>query len=275
MVQHRHAEKPSGRDRGRPNRQARDGALPDFIIIGAQKCGTGFLYRRLRQHPDFKPTNVREVHYFDDNYHRGLDWYRSHFPASKGKGKRWTVTGEKSPYYLYHPLAARRTATVVPQAKLIVLLRNPVDRAYSAYHHQRRAESETLSFEDAITAEEHRLWGEEKKMLAEESYVSFNHRRFSYLSRGVYVDQLRNWHDYFEREQMLILKSEDFYSRTQENMALVLDFLGLPGWEFDLAEPRNKRRYEPMEPATRRSLKEYFEPHNQRLYEYLGADLGW
>jgi hypothetical protein len=240
------------------------GGLPDFIIIGAQKCGTTYLFHLLGRHPHVKPSSKKEVHYFDTNFDLGLDWYRTHFPPplEYEEGQR-AITGEASPYYLSHPQAAERAAEVVPRAKLIVLLRNPVDRAYSHYHARVGRQRETLGFEEAIEAD----WN----ILKQDD----GHRRTSYLSRGVYVDQLRNWHDYFEREQMLILKSEDFYSRTQENMALVLDFLSLPGWRFDLSEPKNKGRYEPMGPATRQSLKEYFEPHNRRLYEYLGADLGW
>jgi hypothetical protein len=269
------ANGPTSDSRGRRDERAGEGALPDFVVIGAQKCGTGFLYRHLKRHPEIKSTDVREVHYFDDNYGKGLSWYRSQFPPSKGKGKRWTVTGEKSPYYLYHPHAAMRIAEVIPRAKLIVLLRNPVDRAYSAYHHQVRAGHETLSFEEAIAAEEHRLRGEEGRMLADESYVSFDHRHFSYLSRGVYVDQLMTWHRFFDREQMLVLKSENFYEHTQEALDLVLNFIGLPGHEFDLTKPKNMNSYEPMNPNTRRRLEEFFEPHNRRLYDYLGIDFNW
>ncbi len=113
-------------------------------------------------------------------------------------------------------------------------------------------------------------------MLEDELYTSSNHRHFSYLSRGVYVDQLLRWSEFYDKEQMLVLKSEDFYERAPETLMLVLDFLHLPDWQPETWEVRNKGHYEQeMNPATRRRLEEYFEPHNRRLYEYLGVDFGW
>src|SRR5215208_4490857 len=162
-------------------------------------------------------------------------------------------------------------AKVVPQARLIVLLRNPVDRAYSQYHHQTRKGRETLGFEEAIEAEEARLCGETDKMLEDEHYTSYNWLHFSYLSRGIYVDQLLRWSKFYGREQMLVLKSEDFYERTIDAVKLVLDFLDLSDWQPDASKRPQKGCYkQKMNLATRRRLEEYFEPHNQRLYEYLG-----
>ena len=250
--------------------------LPDFVIIGAQKSGTTFLYNLLTRHPSIEGTFEKEVHYFDRFFHRGIEWYRSQFPLPRLKVQRKVITGETTPDYLFHPHAARRMAKVVPQARLIVLLRNPVDRAYSHYHHQIRKGRETLGFEEAMEAEEERLRGERDKMLEDEHYNSFNYRHFSYLSRGVYVDQLLRWSEYFAKDQMLVLNSEDFFERAPETLKLVLNFLHLPDWEPETWKIRNKGSYEQeMNPATRRRLEEYFEPHNRRLYEYLGMDFGW
>jgi hypothetical protein len=253
--------------------------VPNFVIIGAQKCGTTFLYRRLlSQHPHVEPARKKEIHYFDlwKHYSRGGDWYRSHFPLPTRKAGRRSITGEASPYYLFHPHAARRMAEIVPRVRLIVLLRNPVDRAYSSYQHAVRKGTETLStFEEAIELEEARLRGEKDKMLADERYDSLNYRRFSYLSRGVYVDQLMEWSRFFSSDQMLVLKSEDFFERPPDVLKLVLNFLGLPDWEPEAWGSRKKRKYPPMNLATRQRLRSYFEPYNQRLYEYLGVDFGW
>jgi len=167
-------------------------------------------------------------------------------------------------------------AKVVPQARLFVLLRNPVDRAYSQYHHQTRKGRETLGFEEAIEAEEARLCGETDKMLEDEHYTSYNWLHFSYLSRSIYVDQLLRWSKFYGREQMLVLKSEHFFERPLETLKLVLDFLDLPDWEPETWEIHNKGHYEPeMDLATRQRLEDFFESHNRRLYEYLGVDFGW
>jgi len=136
---------------------------------------------------------------------------------------------------------------------------------------------ENLSFEDAIEREEKRLLGEMEKMLEDEDYYSFNHEHYSYLSRGIYIDQLKTWTKFFPKEQMLILKSEEFFNNPSTIFKQVLEFLNLPSWE-----PKEYRKYNigyyaraRMNATVRKRLIDYFEPHNQRLYEYLGADLGW
>lgn len=249
----------------------RSGALPDFVIVGAQRCGTTFLYDLLSRHPRVEPATKKEVHYFDLHYGRGIGWYRSHFPRV-GRG---SVTGESSPYYLFHPHAAARMAAAIPGARLIALLRDPVERAYSGYHHEVRRGNENLGFEEALEAEESRLRGEKERMLADESYASPNHQRFSYLSRGIYVDQLMHWSKFFPRDQMLVLKSEDLFDHLPEALGRVLAFLGLPHWVPESSDAGREGGYPPMNPATRRRLRDHFEPHNRRLYEYLGVDFGW
>jgi hypothetical protein len=252
--------------------------LPDFIIIGAQKCGTTFLYQLLVQHPHVKPAFAKEVHYFDLNFGRGDNWYRSFFPLQIRNSHTY-ITGEASPYYLFHPHAPKRASAVVPDAKLIVLLRNPVDRAYSHYQHQvervKGGARETLTFEEAIEAEERVLPGEVSKMLQDEYYESSSHRTRSYLSRGIYIDQLLVWSSFFQRKQMFILKSEDLFYDTTKPLQGLLDFLDIAHWAPEKYAIPNKREYTGVSPLTRQRLDEYYKPHNQRLYEYLGVNLGW
>lgn len=178
------------------NRQ-QTGSLPDFVIIGAQKSGTTSLYHVLSQHPYVRPAARKELHYFSIFFHRGLDWYRSCFPSPEQEAGRSTITGESSPYYLFHPHAPRRMAEALPQTRLIVLLRNPVDRAYSHYQMIANFGHEPLTFEEAIEAEEVRLSGEKAKMLDDGQYFSFAHQYFSYLAKGIYVDQLAYWSKFF------------------------------------------------------------------------------
>ena len=256
--------------------------LPDFIVIGAQRCGTTSLYNYLIRHPHCVPATRKEIHFFDINFSKGVTWYRSHFPTYLYKyyceivHQRDFVTGEASPYYFAHPSAPRRISEIVPSARLVLLLRNPVDRAYSHYRHEVRKGRETSSsLEEAIDREEQRLRGEMERMLADEDYYSFNHHRYSYLSRGIYIDQLRVWADFFPKEQILVLESEDFFADTPVVFKQVVEFLNMPDWE-----PREYRNYNrannpEMESATRKRLIKFFEPHNRELYEYLGRDLDW
>ena len=250
--------------------------MPDFIIIGAQKCGTTSLYYDLTAHPCIAPALTKEVHFFDTNFGKGTTWYRAHFPLLLPKARRQNViTGEASPSYIFHPLAPKRISGMIPTAKIIVLLRNPVDRAYSHYQHSVRKGVETLSFEDALTHEAERLDGEREKILQDESYDSFNRRNYSYLSRGIYVDQLETWTSIFPREQLLILNSEDLYTDPQAILKQVLDFLALPARALKEYAKHNQADYPRMGARTRGRLIDYFKPYNQRLYGYLGVDFDW
>lgn len=246
-------------------------SMPDFIIIGAQRCGTTSLYRYLVEHPSILSAFEKEVHFFDTYYEKGISWYRAHFPRPEAG----YVTGEATPYYIFHPCVPSRISKVVSQAKLIVLLRNPVDRAFSHYHHEIREGWETLSFEKAISAERQRLAGEREKLLSDQTYWSVSHQHHSYLSRGIYVDQLETWERFFPREQMLILNSEDLYDRPLATLERVTAFLGLPAWKPKEFRQYNHARYPVIDSGVREQLVEYFAPHNQRLYRHLGVDFGW
>jgi hypothetical protein len=250
--------------------------LPDFIVVGAQRAGTTSLYNYLLRHPRVAPALVKEVHYFDLAYHKGEGWYRAHFLTRLRRASaRRVLTGEASPYYLFHPRCAERIAGMVPRAKLVVLLRNPVDRAYSHYYHEVQRGREPLSFEEAIEREAQRLQGEEDRLLQEECSYSFSHQHYSYLSRGIYVDQLKRFQPLFPREQLLVLKSETFFAEPKAVLNQVLTFLGLSTWEPDRLPKYNMGTYRAMDRILRGRLTEFFRPHNERLYKHLGVDLGW
>jgi hypothetical protein len=255
--------------------------MPDFIIIGAMNCGTTSLYRDLIEHPCITPAFKKEIFFFSHNFKRGVDWYRSHFTSSLFKlyakhiCKQNILTGEASPYYIFHPQVPRRISQTIPEVKLIALLRNPIDRAYSQYNMRRIKGHETLSFEEAIEKEEERLKGEKEKMLKDENYSSYSYQMYSYLSRGIYVDQLKAWMNFFPREQFLILKSEDFFSDPPSIYRQVLKFLDLSIWEPKHYGKYNAHDYQTMNSATRKRLISYYEPYNQELYQYLGMNFGW
>jgi hypothetical protein len=261
--------------------------LPDFLIIGTQRGGTTSLYNYLIARPGVGPAMVKELHYFDKKFNKGLLWYRAHFPSSIQKysyqftHKQAFVTGEASAYYLFHPHVPKRVSMVLPHVKLIVMLRNPVDRAYSQYNFEVDLGRETLPFEEALDCEGERISREREKMIADEGYVSFDYSRYSYLARGIYVDQLQTWMSLFPKEQFLILKSEDFYADPVTALDHTSKFLNLA--ELEPHEKKKKYKlhnynttpYPKMNPATRKRLIEYFEPHNARLYDLLGVELGW
>jgi Sulfotransferase domain len=255
--------------------------LPDYIIIGAQKCGTTSLYRYLNEHPEIAAAAGKEVHYFDWHYSRGTSWYRAHFPTAftramfHARTGKHLITGEASPYYLFHPHAPSRIKALLPSIKLIVLLRDPVERAFSSYHHQVRAGRESLSFAEAVDQEPARLASDLQRLSRDQSYKGAAHRRFSYVARGVYADQLDPWFRLFTRDQLLVIRSEDFFDDPATTVSEVLQFLGLSPARTTGYRRFNAGEYADMDPALKARLTKYFAPHNERLYELLGRDLGW
>jgi hypothetical protein len=262
--------------------------MPDFIIIGAERGGTTSLYNYLVEHPNIASAAKKEVHFFDDNFPKGVSWYRGQFPYAAHRyyaenvRKRDLITGEGSPYYLFHPHAAKRVKQVAPHAKLIVVLRNPVERAYSHYCWEVGWGNEKLTFEEAIACEEERTKKEGDKIAANEHYISYNHLHFTYLAKGIYVDQLQHWMSLFPKEQFLLLQSEEFYADPAASFKQTLEFLNVPKAEPKALQKEYKQYNKPkniapssMNPETRKQLVEYFEPHNARLYKFLGKDFGW
>lgn len=267
--------------------------LPDFVIIGGQRCGTTSLYYYLLRHPCIAPSCTKEIHFFDYHFAQGLDWYRAQFPMMMQKylarqiRKRALITGEASPSYIFHPHAPTRMAQLLPYAKIIVLLRNPVDRAYSHYWLETLTGNETLSFENALAQEQSRLEGEHARILADEHYYGHAHRHYSYLTRGIYADQLQHWMRYYPKEQFLILRSEDLYSNAQTVIKQTLAFLDVPfnnkviyrqyrQYRIPTKQGHKMERRPPsMNSQLRQYLLAYFKPHNAHLAALIGQDFHW
>lgn len=246
---------------------------PDFLIIGAQKSGTSSLYHNLCRHPHIRLAKQKEIHFFDDQYDKGLDWYKSHFPPVKLFKN--ILTGEASPYYLFHPYAAKRASLSYPRIKLIILLRNPVDRAYSHYHHNIRKGREKRSFEQAVTEESWLMRTEIDKFSRNPDYKSHIHKHFSYLARGVYINQIETWFNHFSENQFLILRSEDFFKHPEITTSTVLSFLGVKHMPLKSFEIKNSSSYPPMNHAIRKNLFHFFKPYNDQLKKRLGLDVCW
>jgi hypothetical protein len=253
-------------------------ALPDFLVIGVQRGGTTSFYDALVRHPDVRSSSVKEVHYFDLATDRGSGWYRAHFPVEglRGRPRRW-LTGEATPYYLFHPEVPRRVRSLLPDVRLIALLRDPVERAWSHYRREVRLGRETLTFEQAIEREEERL-AEEVHAFPDLDlrYAAPHHHDHAYQARGRYAEQLERWLGEFPRERLLVLRSEDFYADPGAALAQAIEFLGLPAWTPQ-GPPRRLQSggKAPLDPDLRRRLAARFAEPSQRLRELLGPELRW
>lgn len=254
------------------SRRGEGGALPDFLVIGGMRCGTTSLFTYLADHPLVHPPTGKELQFFTVFYDRGERWYRGHF-TDLPPGER---TFEASPYYLFHPLAASRVAEVLPDGRFIALLRDPVERAYSHYKHSVERGVEKLSFEDAIGAEQRRLApflsGD---LTSRDAHAAL--RAYSYVSRGQYAEQLERWFGCFDREQLLVLRSESMYQDPGATYARCLRFLGLPEHHpaSFTVHSRPKPAMSPRADDTTTALRRHFAPHNERLAGLLGWDEAW
>jgi len=256
--------------------------LPSFILVGAQRAGTTSLFRALMAHPLIHSANYHKgVNYFDVNYHRDFAWYQGHFPTTAGLRRQPSsvpgepITFEASGYYMFHPCAPARIAEHLPDVKILAMLRDPVERAFSAYKHELARGFETESFERALDLEDERLAGQAERMLADASYQSAAHRHQAYVRRGQYAEQLERLRDHFPAEQIHVIESESFFEQPESTYAGVLDFLDLPPAMPDRFDRWNGRPSSPMTPETRARLGEHFLSHDRALAEILGREPAW
>ena len=247
--------------------------LPDFLVIGAMKAGTTTLFAALTQHPHVIRSRRREIHFFGSRFSRGEDWYRRHFPTGLELRRYQAITGEGSTSYLAHPHAAERIHQVVPRAKMIALLRDPVDRAISNYFHEKRTGREPLPITDAFAAEEDRL------RRAAEDPGQRPLGRLGYRRRGLYAEQLERYYRHFPREQLLVLQAESLFEKPREVIDQVCRFLGVDPAKgnFDYI-PKNIGGYKPslVPPTLTAELARFYAPHNERLNALVGEEnWGW
>jgi len=266
--------------------------LPNFLIVGAAKSGTTTLAQHLRHHPDVFMAPGKEIHYFDDNFNKGLEWYQAHF--SEATNQR--AIGEATPMYMYLEEGPQRMAGVLPEARLLAILRNPVDRAYSHYWHERGRKREKLEFADAIAAERERL--------ATGDHHSLHY--YSYMDRGRYLRQLQRACQYYPREKVLVILFEDLCHAPLEVIQTACRFLEVDdsfvppqiGKKFNRYSPcrstklraigrrvrplkglidsvndLNNSSYQPMSQADRAELVKAFKKDNDALAAWLGRDL--
>lgn len=245
---------------------------PDYFIVGAQKSGTTVMEQFIDNHPTIS-NKWGEIHFFDLKFDKGVEWYKQQFLP---RPEPHFLIGDKSPYYLFHPLVPQRIAKLYPKSKIIIVLRNPVDRAYSQYWMNKGyLKFENLSFEDAIEAESNRLKGEKEKIINNPSYNSFEYQNHSYIARGIYVEQIKRWFEFFPRDQILIVDSNHLRNDTQKTMDKIFAFLGVPSYVPKENYKNEKSNYEPMNAATREKLIKFYQPYNEQLEALLGTKFDW
>lgn len=258
---------------------------PDLLVVGAKRGGTTSLWRYLDGHPGMLPTfpraeHIKGTYFFDEEWHRGERWYRSHFPttgrralAARRLGYR-PATFEASPYYLFHPHAPARAHQVVPDALVVALLRNPVERAFSHWK-ERRNHTEDLPFAAAVAAEAERTAGEEEAMIADPSYRSFAHRHQTYVAQGRYAHMLERWFAAYGRDQVLVAAAEDFYADPQAFADQVTDRLHLPRHDLGRPKPFNAEPSADMDGDVRRLLVEELAGDVEAVEHLLGRSMPW
>ena len=256
--------------------------LPDFIIIGSSKSGTTSLYNYMIQHPSIGSASIKEVHFFEYITTTSIGWYRSHFPTYIYKNyvklarKQDFITGVAPATYLFHPHVPKRVLDVIPHVKLIVILRNPVDRAFSAYNHMVREGLQTLSFEDAIKSELKRIEiGKKEPQFIVNNDDFENYPTYSYLRHGIYVEYLKNWMNTFPKKQFLILQTKELGENPTKTLDQTFEFLNLPNHKIKDLERLNVGKYSRMRESTRKFLIDYYKPYNEKLYKYLDINFEW
>lgn len=262
-------------------RSARFRVAPDFILIGGQRCGTTSLFMALKQHPQFvRPALHKGVNYFDVNYHRGPEWYAGHFPLAAFARRRLQGGGERmvfeaSGYYMFHPMALERIVRDLPSIKLVAMLRDPVERSYSAWKHEYERGFEKEDFMTALSLEDSRLSGEIERMVAEPMYQSYAHRHHAYRRRGEYQSLLAPVISGLARSQLHVMYSEDFFSNPVEEFCQLNEFLAADPYELTQFEQYNARPSKSMPESARQALTEHFGQHRQALEALVGRPAPW
>src|SRR5262245_30006976 len=231
------------------------------------RCGTSSLYKYLGYHPAIAPSLRKETEYLTRFWDEDELWYRAHFPLAARRtayrllGRR-LLAFEATPDYLYAPHTPGKLKALVPEAKLVVLLRNPVDRAWSHFQHSTRHGWEDAGFDVAVRREVERTTPDFERMLRDPDYWGAEAAAFSYVGRGLYAEQLERWFDVFDRDRMFVGTSEDLYADTGAFYDGLLDFLEVPRWRPRFRNYSNVSegggRGRGMDPAMRAELVERF-----------------
>ena len=252
---------------------------PNFFVIGGMRCGTTSLYHYLGQHNCIKRAAYDEIGYFDDNFHLGLNWYRSLFPTKFMQKKieseyKKFLTYDVTPFYIYNPLVVDRIFKFSPNAKIIAVLRNPIDRAYSNYNSKMQAEGDTkTTFEEIINAEIE-IIEKNKKNIDDYAFLVDTFYELL-LARGFYAKQLEFWFKKFPRKNILLISSEELATNTDKTISEIFEFLEVPIQKISDLTKQNVIKYPKMKDSTREILINFFKPYNEKLFGILGRRFNW
>lgn len=256
------------------------GVLPELLVIGAMKAGTTTLFGLLCEHPGFVPPRAKEIHFFNmpRNFARGEAWYRAQFPTARAMARAAErlgyapVTGEATPT-MSTPLYAANAARIVPGARLVVTLRDPVERAWSHYQHMRRhAFPERSAFAEAIEADLGRYARGLRLTPYNLRWLAPTLVKRGYVQRGHYAEQLAHWLRFFPRERMLVLNFDRWKRDPARAADEIARFVGLPPHGFGHRRANVGGYDETMPDDCREQLVAHYRPHNRRLHELLGDD---
>ena len=253
--------------------------LPNFFVIGPGRTGTTSLYHYLDQHPCITKSAYDELGYFDDNFHLGLNWYRSLFPTKFMQKKieseyKKFLTYDVTPFYIYNPLVVDRIFKFSPNAKIIAALRNPIDRAYSNYNNRMQDEGDTkTTFEEIINAEIEII--EKNKKNIDDYAFLVNTFYELLLARGFYAKQLEFWFKKFPRKNILLISSEELATNTDKTVSEIFEFLEVPIQKISDLTKQNVIKYPKMKDSTREILINFFKPYNEELFDMIGSKFDW
>ena len=247
--------------------------LPDFIIIGAVRCGTTSLYYNICEHPKILSASYDEIGFFDVNYDLGINWYRSMFPIkSRDISSEKYLTGEDTPFYFWNETTAKKIKKDLPNVKLITILRNPVDRAYSNYNLGVRGGTENLSFEEAIDIEINAL---EKIEITRGNLVNLCTNPRSYIIKSLYYEQMKIWTENISKDNLFVTNTEMMLEKPENVLENIFKFLQISPYKIKNPQKRKNVQYLDMSNKTRKKLIEFFKPHNQQLYKLIGHEFKW
>lgn len=253
-------------------------ALPNFIVIGAQKSGTSSMFSYLKQHPQVLRPIFKEPYFFDRHYHRGLRWYGSNFPAQRAVGRlndrtgRPHLTFEATATYIFDEQVPGRIARDLKTRKFILLLRNPAERVISAYWHARRMGIESRSLTEVVETDMRRYQAEAAGIKDAGTPPT---SRPNFLKRGIYHEAVARWQSVFSPDDLLVLQSETLFAEPARAMTQVFQFLDLPEPESIDFEPRNVGGYKERDAEVRKLLQDFYRPHNEKLNGITRTKLHW
>jgi len=258
--------------RGMAGITASSRVLPDFIIAGTVRSGTTSLYYNICEHPSVLSADYDEIGFFDRNYHLGVNWYRSMFPTQKHMKEIKTktgnsITGEDTPFYFWRKDSAKRIFNLLPNCKIIIILRNPIDRAYSNYQLGKRTGWENLSFEETIEIEKKQL----KNGLIPSQFDDLR----SYLIKSIYSYQIKYWLDIFPKNQLKIISTEELSKNVKNTMSDLFKFLEISDYEIIKGQEKKSEIYPEMIQDTRNELKSVFKDYNEELFKLINKRFEW